>query len=204
MNESGQTATLPAPESPSGGPAQRRRAYRLGAFGLGLGVAVTTGVLVLAHGPDDGSIAMPPVVLGESLEPLQVYETFSVPSGVPAANQMKVPLIKPSGKSVALSAEPVAALHVQYARVRYLDFRKSWEIEFVASDDAQLQAYADRTSGPQRYSTLVDGKAVVLGTEIGDPTGINYFLWNLPTRDLALSIAHSLTTQVSEIPTHSS
>lgn len=158
----------------------RRRRIQLTVAG-GMLVAVAAGVgglAVLDRGPATGGESLPPVVLGQSVAPLAVYEHGAD----------------------GLSSDPVASLHVRFAMLRNGPAANQWTLTLVAPDEARSPI--TKVAGHQRLAVLFDGTEYGLG--LSYPANFDGassdFVTQFPDRNIALDFARAVTTSVADGP----
>jgi hypothetical protein len=156
----------------------------------GAGVALG---LVLTHG-QHASLMPPKAVLGQSLQPLAVYQRLPVAQrpGRARPGEMTVAKLGQPGTTDVLRTAPVASLHVQYAHVRPIGGH--WQIEFIAPDPGL------RPTAGKAFDVLLDGKAITLFPLEGSFDGTNFSIGaqaNWLTSTKAVAVAKSLTTSVT-------
>jgi hypothetical protein len=172
--DSGATAVDPHISAP--GPARpRRRRIRLTAATAA--IALTAGIsgwTFMDRGSEPTGVALPAVVLGDSLQPLALYSRND-------AHQV--------------GAEPVGTLHVRFAMIRKGPGKTNWELTLVAPDEGRS---AIKTFGGRQFDVLFDGKRYPVGLSYPanfDGRTVDFFV-QLPTLATASALAESVTTSV--------
>jgi hypothetical protein len=158
------------------------------------GTGVAVGVIA-AHG-QKANLQPPKAVLGQSIQPLAVYERVTGTQPAHAkAGQMTVPGLGRPGHSTALLTRPVTNLHVQYAHVRPVVGH--WQIQFIAPEGGPFNL---RSTSGTSFDVLVDGKALTLFFVEGSSDGSNFAIGaeaNWLSSAQAVAVARSLTTSVT-------
>lgn len=170
---SASTAELALPRPPA-----RRSRLRLIAAAVAVTAAIGGGYALADSRPEPNGASLPPVVLGESLTPLSVYERGAD----------------------GLSPVPATTLHVQFAMLRHGPSANRWTLTLVAP--AEASSGVRELGDTQRLAISFDGKQYPLGLSYPvdyDGTAVN-FMTLVPDRDTALELANSITTSVVEGP----
>ena len=151
-------------------PTRLRRLPLAGAAVLVAAAGGVAGLLGTNHS-DDHRVLLPPVVLGESVAPLAVYERGSS------------------------AADPDLTLHVRFAMLRHGPTNKTWEVTLVAPDEART-AVAAFNGHPM--AVRFNGTEFLLGLSYPDKfdgSAVDFFTI-VPDQDTAVRLADAVTTSV--------
>jgi hypothetical protein len=140
---------------------------------------------------------LPAVVAGEPLTPVEIYDHPLV--ATPGPGQRSVPMLDHRRYSVVIGAQPVATLHVRYARVESMPMAAGWLIHLMAADTGPINAPTN--GGFPELLAVIGSQAVEVfsAADFPDRDADCYLLLRSPDQAAALQLARQLTTEVAVV-----